>query len=258
MTPDERSFCYFDGATLRITGLGAARARDLYTIPDGWERSRGANLSPDGQRVFFGEKQGSGSRLRAVATGRGTAATIVQAPWELADPIANPRRAQVLYRNGTDALWVTSLNGSENRRLRLAEGRVGPARWSPDGQSVVYLSFPSEPGQLNSLREHIPDENSDKLIGRTSQFVHFAANRDGSVFAGASQNRTAPYVLILLRLTRRELALCEHRASDPAATAPVFSPDSQRIYFQSDRHGKPAIYCMRVEKFVEMTEEEEK
>jgi oligogalacturonide lyase len=63
-------------------------------------------------------------------------------------------------------------------------------------------------------------------------------------------------VLILLRLTRRELTLCEHKASQPALCAPQFSPDSQRIYFQSDRDGKPALYCIHVERLVEKTDAE--
>jgi Tol biopolymer transport system component len=42
--------------------------------------------------------------------------------------------------------------------------------------------------------------------------------------------------------------------SDPVAVGPIFSPDSQRIFFQSDREGKPAIYRIRVEKFVEETD----
>jgi oligogalacturonide lyase len=50
--------------------------------------------------------------------------------------------------------------------------------------------------------------------------------------------------------------MCEHKASNPEAVAPLFSPDSQRIYFQSDRHGKAAIYSMHVEKLVEKTEME--
>jgi oligogalacturonide lyase len=55
-------------------------------------------------------------------------------------------------------------------------------------------------------------------------------------------------------VTRRELTMCEHGASDPATVAPIFSPNSQRIYFQSDREGKHAIYMVRVDKFVEETE----
>jgi oligogalacturonide lyase len=162
----------------------------------------------------------------------------------------------VLYRQSDEALWLVNMDGKQNRRLRLADGRVGPARWSPDGRTVIYLHFPTEAQKLNALREHIPDENADKAIGNTSQFVQFAGNGDTSVFVGASRNRAAPHVLLFLRLTRREFTLCEHAAKDPSSVSPVFSPDSQRIYFESDRHGRPAIYAMRVEKLVESTEEE--
>jgi oligogalacturonide lyase len=34
---------------------------------------------------------------------------------------------------------------------------------------------------------------------------------------------------------------------------PLFSPDSQRIYFQSDRHGRPAIYSVAIDRLVEET-----
>ena len=43
-------------------------------------------------------------------------------------------------------------------------------------------------------------------------------------------------------------------AGHPDTVAPVFSPDSQRLYFQSDRDGKPAVYCIHVERLVEKTE----
>jgi oligogalacturonide lyase len=53
----------------------------------------------------------------------------------------------------------------------------------------------------------------------------------------------------------RELTLCEHRASNPSAVSPVFSPDSRRVYFQSDHEGKSALYSVNVEKLVEPTPE---
>ncbi len=71
---------------------------------------------------------------------------------------------------------------------------------------------------------------------------------------GASGSKASPHLLLLLRVTRRELTLAEHRATDPTRVAPIFSPSSQRVFFQSDRHGKPAIYTMSVEKFVAETE----
>ena len=68
---------------------------------------------------------------------------------------------------------------------------------------------------------------------------------------GASRNAASPTILIMLRSVRRELTLCEHRASHPDQVSPMFSPDAQRIYLQSDRHGKPAIYSLHVERLVE-------
>jgi oligogalacturonide lyase len=140
--------------------------------------------------------------------------------------------------------------------LKLAGGIVGPARWAPDGKTVLYLNFPEDKTQLNTIREHTPDENLDKLVAKTSQFVHFGCNSDTSVFVGSSRNKAAPYILILLRVTRRELTLCEHRASDPAMAVPTFSPDSRKVFFVSDKQGKPAIYRVQVERFVEPTETE--
>ncbi len=96
--------------------------------------------------------------------------------------------------------------------------------------------------------------NEDHFISATTQFVHFGRNADSSVFVGASGSKASPYVLLLVRAVRRELTLCEHKASDPRLVAPIFSPNSQRIFFQTDRHGKWAIYRMSMERLVEETE----
>ena len=107
---------------------------------------------------------------------------------------------------------------------------------------------------LNTIREFVPETNTDRLVSATSQFVHLGVNGDASVFVGASGSRASPYILLLLRRTRREMTLCEHRAGDPGRVAPIFSPDSQGVYFQSDKHGKPAIYFISVERLVERTD----
>ena len=253
LTPDNHSFCYFAGRTLAITGISNLRQRELYQVPAGWDRCQGLTVGPDGTHATVAEKHGEESRLRMVTLGRGAARTIVEAPFVMSDAVPRPMRAQVLYRQGDRALWLVNTDGKQNRQLKTADGRIGPADWSPDGKTVLYLSFPDDRTQLNCIRELTPDTNTDELVAKTSQFVHFGFNRDTSVFVGASRNVASPTLLLLLRVTRREFTMCEHKASDPATTAPRFAPDSQRVYFQSDRHGKPAIYCMNVEKLVERT-----
>jgi oligogalacturonide lyase len=254
LLPDNRSFCYFAGRSLQIANLATSRERRLYQVPEGWDRGAGMSVSPDGTHAAFVERRGQGSRLRLVTLSQGAARTVLEAPVEMGDPIARPGRAQILYRQADEALWLVDSDGKHNRRLKLAAGRVAAANWAPDGKTILYLNIPEDRTQLNAIREYAPDSDSDKLVAKTSQFAHFGFNRDTSVFVGASRNAASPDVLILLRVTRRELTLCEHKASHPETVAPVFAPDSQRIYFQSDRDGNPAIYCVHVEKLVEKTE----
>jgi oligogalacturonide lyase len=256
LTPDNRSFCYFAGRSLYIASIATQREHELYKLPEGWERCAGMTVGPDGTHVTFAEKRGDGLRLRMIALVQGAARTVVEAPFEISDPIPRPMRAQVLYRQGNTALWLVNSDGQQNRQLKLAPGKIGNANWSTDGKTIPYLNLPDDPKQLNAIREYTPDSSIDKAVGKTSQFAAFGANRDTSVFVGASRNVGSPYVLLLLRVTHRELTLCEHKSSAPETVAPQFSPDSQRIYFQSDRDGKAAIYSMHVDKLVEKTEAE--
>jgi oligogalacturonide lyase len=203
------------------------------------------------------QKPGS-SRLRLITMRTGTVATLAEGSDPISDPLPRPKRAGMLYRRGADELWLVNFDGAQNRKLRLAAGGLGSAMWSADGRTVLYLNFPATPKQLNNIRECTPDTNEDKPIANTSQFVALNRNGDSSVFIGASGSKASPYILLLVRSVKRELTLCEHRASDPRMVAPIFSPNSQRIFFQSDRDGKMAIYAMTVDRLVAETETEER
>ncbi|HZT29135.1 MAG TPA: oligogalacturonate lyase family protein [Bryobacteraceae bacterium] len=256
LLPDERGFCYFDGPSLHVQNLTHPRQRQIYQVPEGWERSPGSSITSDGLYALFAEGRQGRSRLRAISLRNGAARTVLEVDGAIEHPLERPRRAQVLYRQGEQALWVVNQDGRQNRKLHTPDGRIGPANWSPDGRSLLYLLFPADPSQLHAIREAFPDQNTDRMVSKTSQFAHFGFNSNTSVFVGASQNRASPTILLLVRVARRELTLCEHRASNPAMVAPRFSPDSQKIYFQSDRDGRPAIYRVPVEKLVERTDPE--
>jgi oligogalacturonide lyase len=255
LLPDNRSFCFFAGHTLYVASLGSLRERPVYTPAEGWELMSAPQATPDGARVLLVERKAGASRLRSVALAQGAAHTILEAPFEIADPIERPQHAQISYRQPARGVWLAGTDGKGNAELKLAAGGIGPAFWSQDGNTLLYLNFPEEPGQLNSIREYSPESRTDKLVAKTSQYVTFAPNRDGTVYVGASRNAASPAILIMLRSVRRELTLCEHRASHADQVSPMFSPDAQRIYFQSDRHGKPAIYSLHVERLVERIDE---
>jgi oligogalacturonide lyase len=248
LTSDQKSMTFFDGGSLMESHLASLRSRELHKVPDGASRT-GMAVSGDGS-ILFVEQGASGARLQRVSK-TGTS-TIAQTQGQIDFLAARPRFPQVLYReNG--ALWLVNLDGSGKSQLQLASGRTGELVWTQSGRTLLYLHIPDNPRELITLREYDPAARTDRQIARTSQFESVAPNGDSSVFVGASRSLASAYVLILLRVTRRELTLCEHHASDPKMVQPVFSPDSQSVFFTSDRHGKAAVYRVHVEKFVEAT-----
>lgn len=254
LLPDERHIAYFDGRVLFRVNLRNYKARRLYEIPPGFERGEGLAIAADGRRAVFVEVAGSRSRLQLTELRSGRTETVLDWDGLLRQPLMRPKSDAILFRAPDETLWLVDSRGRNRRRLPLAEGRAGPALFSRDGDALLYLNYPADPKQLHTLREFTLDNGQDTLIAKTTQFVAFAPNRNASVFVGASGAKASPYILLLLRVTGRELTLCEHKASQPDRIALTFSPDSRWVFFGSDREGKPAIYGLPLSEFVENTE----
>lgn len=256
LMPDERSFCCVVGGRLIESHLGNGKVREIYRLPAGFE-SAGLGMAEDGVYAALIEHNGMRYRLRLIHMQDGSAVTLAEANEQMREPIPRPRRASVLYGRA-NGLWLADYTGKQNYRLRLADGMAGAATWSPEGRTVLYLNYPSSPHKLHNIREFTPDSNQDVSVADTSQYAGFERNADASVFVGASGSKASPHVLLLVREVKRELTLCEHRASDASMVNPVFSPNSQDVFFTSDQHGKPAIYTIPVSKFVADTDKEDK
>lgn len=258
---DERSFCYVDRGRLYLSSLTSLRPRQVYQPPEGFQPT-GLSITDDGLSAALVERKGSHYRLQWIRMMDGMATTLAEGDREddeMSDPLPRPRRASVLYRRA-GGVWLantigTQNAGKQNYRLKLADGQAAAATWSPDGRTVLYLNVPPDPHKLRNIREFTPDTNEDKAISDTTQYACFEQNADGSVFVGASGSKASPHVLLLVRAVSRELTLCEHRASDPTKVSPIFSPNSQNVFFTSDQHGKPAIYRIAVDKLVQATGE---
>lgn len=255
---DERSFCYADGGRLYLSSLTSLRPRQVYQAQEGFQPT-GLSITDDGLSAALVEQKGSHYRLQWIRMLDGMATTLAEVDEELTDPTPRPRRASVLYRRA-GGVWLantigTQNAGKQNYRLKLADGQALSATWSSDGRTVLYLNVPPDPHKLRNIREFTPDTNDDKAISNTTQYACFERNADGSVFVGASASKASPHVLLLVRAVSRELTLCEHRASNPVMVSPIFSPNSQNVFFTSDQHGKPAIYRIAVDKLVAATED---
>src|SRR5579864_6890861 len=94
LLPDEHSFCYFDGPSLRRSDFSKFRDREIYRVPEGWQRCPGASVTEDGLYALVAECRNDNSRLQLVSMTKGTVSAITQTPWPISDPVSRPRRTQ--------------------------------------------------------------------------------------------------------------------------------------------------------------------
>jgi oligogalacturonide lyase len=183
-----------------------------------------------------------------------------------------PKRDQILYAHEgpwdqvASRIWLVNLDGKQKQSLRPRQGEeeLGHEYWTGDGKLVGYVHYPDHSGRKATVRALNPDTREDQLVSPCTQFWDLMGNADNSVIAGASRSKAGPNIYVLFAVTQRETTVCEHAFSgkaygteeedlELAQPRPAFSPDSQWIYFTSDREGTPAVYRAPVADLVEKT-----
>lgn len=249
LTAGDRGLLYVDGRKLLRTA--AARDRLVYEMPEVWAQSPRIAISDDGLTVVLSSS--NGTKTRIMVTGR-AAAMAEERDGDIGTLYLRPRHPAVSFIAG-GGLWYLPLGTKKAAVLKTAAGEVLSSLWTADGGTLLYLLKPAGAGKLTEIREIVPDGNRDSLVAKTSQFAHFQRNADATVFLGASGSQASPHLLLLLRSVKRELTICEHRCSDARLARAVLSPNSARVAFQTDRHGKIVIYSMAVDRLIEQTED---
>src|SRR5579864_1472962 len=87
---NERAFYHFDSGRLIETISSNFKVREIYRVPDGFEKTPGAAYSEDGQNAVFVEKSGSRHRLQWLHLATGVAMTLVESAEEIRDPLLRP------------------------------------------------------------------------------------------------------------------------------------------------------------------------
>jgi oligogalacturonide lyase len=217
-------------------------------------------------------------RLRIVESRTGRNWLVVETDNWLAYPQFQPRGTTILYchegpwHKVDGRLRLVGLNGENPRNLlpRQAGEGLGHEFWGADEDQayyVYYVFYPDETGRGATVRRIGEGSGKEEVISRCTSFGWLDGNNDSSVIVGASRSLAGPNIYLLFAHLQRELTVCEHASSskpypvagtrlqDPCCAwpEPVFSPDSQWVYFISDKEGKPAIYRQNVADLVAQT-----
>ncbi len=283
LAPDEKSFFYLQQGVLKQMVLRTLKEREIYRAEDDWWATGDLGISVDGRYASLIEMRNAdrvedkGSddwmrlqferkplcRVRVVETLKGKSWIVAEDKAWLARPQIRPRRDQVLYCHKgpwdrlTTRLWLVNLDGKQkyNVRPRQEGEELGPEYWTGDGKLLGYAHYWDGGRHKATVRAFNPDTRQEQVLSPCTQFWHLRGNRDNSAVVGASRSKAGPNIYVLFPLTQRELTVCEHASSGKrgATTRPVFSADSQWVYFGSDRDGTPALYRVAVSDLVEKT-----
>lgn len=285
LAPDDRSVFFLQSGALKQMSLRNWKEREIYRVEQGWWATGDLGISIDGRYAALVEMRSadrvtdqSGDefvrlqferkplcRIRAVETapkGRNWIVTEENA-W-LGRPQIRPKRDQVLYcRLGpwerlTARLWLVNLlDGKQKQNVRPVAGEedLGPEYWTADGKLLGYAHYGDRNWHRPTVRTLNPDTREEQVLAPCTQFWFLRGNADNSAIVGESRSKAGPNIYVLFPEVQRELTVCEHASSGKplGQTRPVFSPDSQWVYFTSDREGTPAAYRAWVGDLVEKT-----
>jgi Tol biopolymer transport system component len=149
--------------------------------------------------------------------------------------------ASTAVGGGTD-IWLMEPGSDQRTNLTTALGRDYSPRWSPDNETIAFVSDRHEPGQLYLMN---PDGTGQIQLTREDTYLEqpgwapagssllFSAKRDGNrdIYRVPLDGGT------ISRLT-----------DDPAQDwYPAWSPRGEAIAFVSDREGRHQIYIMRAD-----------
>jgi len=141
--------------------------------------------------------------------------------------------------NRTKKLAIMDQDGANTKYLQSGAGLVITPRFSPNSQTITYMSYENVVPQVYVL---------DIETGRRELLGNFP----GMTFAPRFSPRGGKMLLSLMKKGNSDLYVMDltSRSTNRLTTSPAidvsgsFSPDSKKIVFNSDRGGSPQLYVM--------------
>ncbi|HEY42607.1 MAG TPA: DUF5050 domain-containing protein [Anaerolineae bacterium] len=155
------------------------------------------------------------------------------------------------YRDGESEIYVMELDSKEVERLTDDDARLSQPVWSPDGNRIafvrrrgaeyleIFVMNADGTGQVRVMTNYRSLDIEPSWSPDGSK-IAFTSSRD-SFYDSSDEKVTVLNIYVLDTTNLQQTKLTNTRAWD---SSPSWSPEGERIVFQSSRDGNNEIYVM--------------
>lgn len=137
----------------------------------------------------------------------------------------------------TYRLLLSDADGAREQVLRTQKEPLLSPAWSPDAQSIAYVSF--ETGRPAIWTEHLRTRQRQQITNFQGLNSSPVWSPDGGRMAMVLSKDGNPEIYVMDMASRQLTRVTDHFGID---TEPTWTPDGRTLMFTSDRGGKPQIY----------------
>ena len=139
------------------------------------------------------------------------------------------------------SLQIADSDGQRAETLFSSTQPILSASWSPDGQSVAYVSF--ETGKQTIVLQNLATGNRQLITDFSGINGSPRLSPDGRSLAMVLSKDGNPEIYVMNLADKSLKRITRHHAID---TEPSWTPDGRSLIFTSDRGGRPQIYRVEI------------
>jgi TolB protein len=140
-------------------------------------------------------------------------------------------------------LIVADADGENQQKIASSSEPIMSPAWSPDGQSLAYVSFESKASAI--YVQTLKTGERSRVSARAGINGAPAWSPDGGTLALTLSRKDGDVDIYTLKMSSQTLT---RMTFDPGIdTEPTWSSDGRKLYFMSDRAGGPQIYEVDVD-----------
>lgn len=207
-------------------------------------RPQNPDVSPDGKRIAWAAVAGSKFVIFTANPDGSNAAKLTDGGFDFG-PVWSPDGKFIAYTGANDDVFVVASDGGAPRQLTSTPARDVVREWLPDGSGVVF--YRSGAGAVRTFVARLDGSPPTPLVPAAEGDQWVTVSPDGKLAAFDLHHGSASTIWVQSLVGGPARQLTTEGLENALPTNNMWSPDSKRVLFTSQRTGTWDIWVANVE-----------